>query len=191
MAKKIKFIRHGFKTADGKHITPECLQDIRENGIPGVGIEVNRLHEGSDCIRTFETGEAFVDWVNANGGEVNESYIARDPRFGSDELFSKMVTPEFKAMRKETGKGNFEVLKSTASFKNFNNWMIDLGTALMDVFNQLQEGDICLLPSHSPIVEMLVNEVLGGNLVDLNTKELQGVTFVQSDDIISVTDISI
>ncbi|MFC1612891.1 hypothetical protein ACFL23_01025 [Patescibacteria group bacterium] len=179
--KKIQMIRHGFKDATGNHITAECLNDIRKNGIAGVGL-FNKFHKGSACVRTFETGEACVSWKAKNGGGVDTEYIEIDPRFGSDALFAEMVIDEFKKRKKETGKGNFEVLQETSSFNDFERWTNDMYKALEYAFLKLNNNDTCLLVSHSPTIEMLVNKILGGNLVDLKIKELEGVTFVLSAD---------
>lgn len=178
--KTIKMIRHGLKTADN-HITAECLEGIRKYGIPGLYANINRFHKGSACVRTEETSLAVADWVKDNCGNVNQEFLEADARFGSDAMFAEMITPDFKAMRAETGKGNFEVLRKTSKTEDFERWSVGMYQALEDAFDQLDDGDVCIIATHSPTVEMLVNRILGGNLVDLQTKELEGVTFFQDD----------
>lgn len=178
--KTIVMIRHGFKTEDGKHITKECREEIRRNGINGVfSNTVTRIHEGSACIITRETVTPFIEHVQNKGIHIKNPILRADPRFGSDELVAKMVTPAFKEARK-SGKSNFTALKKTATPKNFARWSSEAYQALLDLFNQLEEDDVCLSATHSPIIEMILKEYtaqLWQVPSDFQIKELQGIKF--------------
>lgn len=174
-------VRHGNKTPDN-HITADCLLGIVHHGIFGIGNGVNRIQLGSSCVRTAETVMAFATWLTMNNGRLSGPIIPSDLRLGSDELFSpaKMITPSFIANVK-AGMSNFVALKESADRRDFSNWASIMRSALYNVFDQLNEGDICFSATHSPTIEMLANS-FGIDGSTLNFKELRGVTFTQEDN---------
>lgn len=182
MKKTIIMIRHGFKTKDN-HITFDCLKEILHNGINRVGNEVNRIQLGSACIRTSETAMAFATWLTCNGGRIKSPILPADARFGSDELFGQMVTEKFKKYVKE-GVSNVNALYHSANPLDFNRWANDMKSALIAIYDQLDDGDVCFSATHSPTIEMICSRVRGFalNTLELDFKELQGVTFTQGAD---------
>jgi hypothetical protein len=181
--KTIIMIRHGRK--NGEHISEDCLEEIRKNGIPGVGTEINKIHRGSCLVRTWETARAFEVWLVVNGGVVQEPYLDSDSRFGSDELITEIlaIAPDFLPIVKVGGVSEFEALERTAPPERFQKWSGDLFRGILDVFDKLEPDDVCLSSGHRPFIEMTANVALGGNL-DRSTslRELEGFRFVQRDD---------
>jgi len=75
--KYIYIFRNGPETSNG-HTTPECLQNIMSEGLPGI-TTINVLHYGSNSAAIGETNLALAVWIIRNGGRVN-NYLSEDKR---------------------------------------------------------------------------------------------------------------
>lgn len=171
---KLAFIfRHGIKTPDN-HVTSECLADIRANGIPGAGININVIHEGSNFIRTRETVEALECWLIKNGASITNCFGANEA-LGSKDLFS-FYTDEIKKKMKDGGLGHYEVLVKYG-VSTLMSWENDLTLFLEGLFQDLAPGDVCAVPCHTPTVEAIFN--LYANDLKMAVKELEGIFLVQ------------
>lgn len=180
--KTIVMIRHAKK--DGELIDLAALEEIRNNGIPALsGVEVTRIHAGSEFIRTMLTARGYRDWLDIKGGEVRKSVIPSDPRLGSEELFGEMLKlPNIKEEMKQRP-SQFAALKRVATLEQFRKWSEDARDALRNVFNQIHDGEVCLSVGHTPIVEMVANACMGWQLPEeTSLKELEGFKFVQDKD---------
>ena len=179
--KVIYMIRHGIKGLGDQvmHITPDCLRGILLNGIQGVPNNVNRVHLGSDCVRTRETITAFAGWLVANGGHINGQLIQPDARLGSDSMFKEMFPAPIKAIKEEKGLSNFGALMHNDRRK-VSQWHNDVLRAMRKIFWTISDNDIVAVPTHSPIIEIAMNIILEGKLdPQMAIAELQWARFEQ------------
>jgi len=171
---KLAFIfRHGIKTPDN-HITPECLADIKVNGIPGAGTNINVIHEGSDFIRTKETVKALEYWLIKNGASITNRFGSSEA-LGNEGIFN-FYTDEIQAKMKANNLGNYETLVRYG-VSTLMNWENDLTFFLNGLFQDLAPGDVCAVPCHTPTVEAIYN--IYANDLKMTVKELEGIFLIQ------------
>jgi hypothetical protein len=173
--KTIVLIRHGSKTADGKHITEECLQNIRKNGIESINsITINRIQLGTEFVRTRETAEAYKDYL-ANFAASKYMAADIDPM---PELFSAEMNNRFWPNgwdNPKSGQTVFAAWEENADPNLFPEWRKEMEQALWNLFMELDYGDICLSVGHTPVTEMMYTSFSDDN--DASLKELEGVKF--------------
>jgi hypothetical protein len=182
--KTVLMIRHGRK--NGENIDPQALEDIRTHGIPGIA-QINRIHRGSDLIRTWETVSAYSEWLTEKAGTIDHGtrpILPSDPRLGSDELFKEMLAaaPGFMEAVK-AGMTQFAAIKQLAPREQFQQWSEAAQQALLDIFAQLDDSDVCLSSGHTPMIEMVANVCLLWQLSEsITLKELEGFRFEMGND---------
>lgn len=177
-AKVIFVFRHGIKTPDG-HITPECLAKIEAEGIAGAGININVIQEGSDFVRTKETVEALEKWVIKNNGKINR-HIPSDSCLGNNAIFG-FFTADVMNQMKTMGYGNYETLTVLGPQLQIS-WEADLENLISELFNQINPGDVCAVPCHSPTVEVLYNIYTALYDQKMTVKELEGCFLIMNPD---------
>jgi hypothetical protein len=171
---KLAFIfRHGIKTPDN-HVAPECLADIKANGIPGAGININAIHEGSDFVRTKETVEALECWLVKNGATITNRF-GTNGVLGNSDIFN-LYTEEIRTKIKTNGLGNYEALEKY-KLSALMDWENDLTLFLEGLFHDLAPGDVCAVCCHTPTVEVIFN--IYANDVKMTIKEMEGIFLLQ------------
>lgn len=171
-------IRHGYKTADG-NLTPECVNDVMNDGFPGLTPSINVLQHGSDFTRTDETGVAAAVWIRNNGGTITKDLPA-DSRLGNAQVFA-MYNDKVKVQMKEKGWKNYETLAKTnpAGLLRFET---ELTGFVRETFYQLETGDVALIPAHSPTVEAMYNTFSEDRDRRIQFAELEGIFLVQTEN---------
>lgn len=174
--KVMLIIRHGHKAADDR-LTPECINDIMNDGFPGLTPSINVLQHGSDFIRTNETGVAATVWIRNNGGTITKN-LPSDSRLGNTRVFA-MYNDRVKTQMKEKGWKNYEALVKTnpAGLLRFETELIGF---VRETFYQLETGDVALIPAHSPTVEAIYNTFAEDRDRKIQFAELEGIFLVQT-----------
>jgi len=173
--KIIIMIRHGLKTEDGKHITAECLNSIIADGIPGIDTEVNVLQHGSYYPRTDETGTAISLNLLLKGDKIAR-HLPADNRLGNPGLFN-LYTPEMKMEMQNKKFTNYQGLRNLRleEFMGYGNGVMEF---IKETFARLNPGDVCLVPTHTPTVEIAYNFCASRPDEFMEIKELEYIFLV-------------
>jgi len=180
---KVKIIhvtRHGIKGKDGKHITLGCLDNIIRNGLPRLDPRTNVLQHGTDLVRSDETGTAASLWIMRQGGKI-EKHLPSMPEITSDALFKKAYTTEVDHAVEVKGMSDYKAVK-TYNPEVFKDWEETLQKVIETVFSKLSESDICLLPCHSPTVEIIYNIYAKEKNPDMIMKMLHGIFVIMNEN---------
>jgi len=176
--KVIMMIRHGHKTPDGTRITTDCLKDIMDNGFPGLTTQVNVLQHGSEFIRTDQTGLAAALWILNNGGDIIK-HLPDDYRLGHKPFFD-LYTPEVKDLIAKNGWKNYETLAETNN-EELQRFQSALSVLIKQIFNNIEENNVVLVPAHSPTVEAAFNFFAAEPDPRIEFKELEGICLVETE----------
>lgn len=180
--KKVIMVRHARKI--GEVIDPVALAEIRRQGIPALrGVAVNRIHAGSEFVRTRQTVEAYMAWLEGRGSKVQLPALPADSKLGSEEMFGEILQLPNIMNEMKKGPSQFGALKRVASSEQFRRWSKSAWDALLGIFDQIDDGDVCLSVGHTPLIEMVANVHLNWQLPEETAlKELEGFSFEQSED---------
>jgi len=177
-SKIIIMVRHGFKTANGRNITPECLDSIIKNGVPGLTPEINMIQHGSYYLRTDETVCAITLNLLRNGGQII-NHFPKDDRLANPKLFG-LFTDELDKETKGAGLSTHEGLR-TFRRDEYNNWTRGIDDFIFGTFSKMNPRDVCLVPAHTPVVEMSYNLYSKNPDPAMIVKELEYIFIVQPE----------
>jgi hypothetical protein len=171
-------VRHGHKAKDGVNITPECLQDIRENGIPCANEEkINRIHRGTTLIRTGQTADAYKAYLVDNGILLKPD-IDPDPAMAPEDMIPIMFPNG--AVIPKPGQTYFATWVESSDRDNIQQWKEQFKEAFKDLFMNLDDEDICLFVYHTPLMELLHTSFNDDD--DASIKEMEGIKFIMDKD---------
>ena len=182
--KIIVLISNGEKKPDGIHITDEWKETIRKNGLSGLCRLANKAHPGSELIRTKETVEPHFEWAATNGHSIAWLDTPPDPRLGSDEIHNAMNDPKYRFKEfRELGMTEYMAWKLSVPKDEFDKIVNNFIIALDDIANKLNPSDICIVPSHTPLIEAAVIRILGIEDMkpNLRLKPTSGLALFKAD----------
>ena len=179
--KRVAFIRHGKKS--GELISPEQIQEIEKNGIPGLNEILDDKNNVSICLgssleRTKQAAMAFNKYLESKSYGPRP-LIAADKRFGNAELF-KLITSNQKLMDLQMKVGwikSFEQVDPELLLNIQQSQFL----ALNNIFEEISEDEVAVVIGHTPMIELLAIFSDEGVDENLSLKELQGVLFQQTD----------
>lgn len=168
MAKFLFYGRHGDKTKNDL-ITPECLKNIEKNGIPGVPAKnISYLCKGGELERTDQMREAFQKYLESQGIEVKKVF-EKDPRFGTKDIFNRIAPEMVMHCIVNHKMGIYEAIKAYGPKDECQKVLNEVMEAILDVFKQMDEGQWCYNPGHSPQVDMILEDIAGITVKQINS----------------------
>lgn len=178
--KTIYLIAPGVK-GENRHITEECQQSIETNGIPGIPV-VNRLQINMSIALAEQTIEAFEAWLlYKHSKAISEPPINSDPFIGLEAReISLLITEEVKRALKEEDsiRTLYQAIKYYGPKDAFSSIGLNAMKAILHMFMQMKEEDVCLSISLSPIIEM-VFEWFSQENIKKEIVSLSGIKIVQ------------
>lgn len=160
--KILVLISNGQKNPDNIHITDEWKETILKNGLSGLCKLANKSHPGTELTRTHETVQYHFEWAAENGQSIAWLDTPPEARLGSDYIHNSMNDPRYRFKEfRELGMTEYKAWKLSAPKEEFDKIVNDFIIALDDIYNMLNLGDICIVPSHTPMIEAVVIRILG------------------------------
>lgn len=182
--KTIVLISNGQKNPDNIHITDEWRERIRKNGLTGLCLVANKVHPGTELIRTHETVQQHFDWAAENGQSITWLDTPPEARLGSDYIHNSMNDPRYRFKEfRELGMTEYKAWKLSAPKEEFDKIVNEFIDALYDIADMLNPGDICIVPSHTPMIEAVAIRILGIEDMkpDLRLKPTTGFALFKAD----------
>lgn len=181
--KRLFMITPGEETADHRHLMPGTIEDVINNGIPDINdVGINRVHIGPECEKSRDTAYAFLEYAEKTGNPIKSPTLPEDKRLGCLDLFDQIFNDEMLKKANEKGITFFSALKTTWEPYDYFPLMEKVGQAVLDAFDLLNEGDVCLLIGHRPFIQIAADFFCKNQLDDWNLDiDYSGVEFIKID----------
>lgn len=174
--KTLRLLRHSLKDGANDSIGQKGAELARGEGIDARNERFTRFFHGP-LVRTMQTAYHY-----SRGLGYQPAIVSLSLNMGDDALFKAMVNDDFKRVQKT--KPNLAAIDEVHSTELVQKWQMAAAASVVDMLDQMNDGEHAVGFFHSPTIELAVRELVPAPFRlegwD-NLKEMDGVVLVENN----------